>query len=969
MTDISVCPPTEKLRDLLLGRVTPSEVDTLTEHLTRCPVCVKHAQALEGDDKFIRFLRAQAGEPSCRLLDKLTINEPAPGLPAGGSTPPPLPIERTGPWSGGVAAGLRAGSTAPPDYDILGELGRGGMGVVYKARHLKLNRVVALKMILSGGHAGAEELERFQIEARAVARLQHPGIVQIHEVGEHERLPFFALEFVAGGSLAAKLHGDPWPMDRSAAMVEQLARAMHHAHQSGIVHRDLKPGNILLAADGTLKITDFGLAKQMDTEQGPSRTGVIMGTPSYMAPEQAEGRGRDIGPAADVYALGAILYQLLTGRPPFRGLTTLDTLEQVRTQEPVPPSRLQPKTSRDLETICLKCLQKDPARRYDSAHALADDLQRYLADQPILARPVRFPERTWRWCRRNRTLAGLSATLILVLAGLSTWWVSNSYRLETKRQQVNDRRAAALAEAEMGNLDQAIRELSEVKGICKAEAALAILHEEIDRELQQLEASRQVKQQLEERRLERQPQQIEQKIVVAVAQARAGQLDQALNTFAEAAGLCQSDAALVPWLDAITRQQRQVEQYQQFRQLAQKALSTAKHGFGTRQRPDPITQQIEQPLNLYNVLADEHWEKALSASPLTPGQGAEVKSLVAELLLTLALRLALYDTKDKAGKEATQRAVGLLERVEAIQSPTHAVYLLRMLYHRRLGNQEAADQAGDLAVKTRPQSALDFYLLGSYATQIAKDPEGGKAAYHRALALEPNHYGAHLGIYFIARDQKNLQAQDAALTTCLALRPEEADLYFFRGFAFFESKEYARAHQDFSACVNRNPNYAQAYYWRGRTYIVLSAADRPEWAKAEDDLTRALELNKDLSTPYPWRALVRAKRSRYREAVEDAEAAIKLPHSVDTLWTVARAYSVSVGAVTADEEQSNRATLAEQYGARSVALLQEASQLGYFKGSENLKSLRMSQDLDALRKRPDFKKLLAEAEDQAGKTG
>jgi WD40 repeat protein len=313
-----------------------------------------------------------------------------------------------------------------PGYEIQGELGRGGMGVVYRARQVQLNRPCALKMVLGGAHARPEALARFLAEARAIARLQHPNIVQIHHIGEVDGLPFFELEYVDGGSLDKALDGTPWPARRAAGLVERLARAVAEAHRLGIVHRDLKPGNVLLMADGTPKITDFGLAKAMDVDSGLTATEAIMGSPSYMAPEQAQGRTKHLGPPADVYALGAILYELLTGRPPFRGATLLETLEQTRTLEPVPPSRLVPGTLRDVETITLKCLQKDPAKRYGSAGELADDLRRFLDGEPIVARPVGAIERAWRWCRRRPAPAALTAAVVLVaalgLAGVLWQW-------------------------------------------------------------------------------------------------------------------------------------------------------------------------------------------------------------------------------------------------------------------------------------------------------------------------------------------------------------------------------------------------------------------------------------------------------------------------------------------------------------------------------------------------------------------
>ena len=321
-----------------------------------------------------------------------------------------------------------------PGYKFLGVLGRGGMGVVYKARQVKLDRLVALKMVLSGVYAAPAELARFQAEAEAVARLQHPNIVQIYEINDYQGLPYLALEYVEGGSLQQRLDGTPMAPREAAALVATLAGAMDYAHRRGIVHRDLKPANILLASGGRQsagnaattggltsaarqvpKITDFGLAKRVEGDSGQTRTGNILGTPSYMAPEQATGRNREVGPGADIYSLGAILYDLLTGRPPFKGETILDTLQQVQTNEPLPPRRLQPTVPRDLETICLKCLEKQRDKRYASAGALADDLERFLDHQPILARPTPWWERAAKWAQRRPAVASLLATLALTL--------------------------------------------------------------------------------------------------------------------------------------------------------------------------------------------------------------------------------------------------------------------------------------------------------------------------------------------------------------------------------------------------------------------------------------------------------------------------------------------------------------------------------------------------------------------------
>ncbi len=307
-------------------------------------------------------------------------------------------------------------------YTLLSELGRGGMGVVYKARQTKLDRLVALKMVLAGAHASADQLARFLIEAQAVAALKHNHIVQIHDVGERDGLPFFSLEFVDGGSLQQTIGGKPQPVRFAAKIVKTLAEAMHFAHQQGIIHRDLKPANVLMTKNGDPKITDFGLAKRLEGDSQQTRDGAIMGTPSYMAPEQAWGKTGEIGPLADQHAIGAILYEMLTGRPPYQGANPLDTLEQVRNQEPVPPTRLQPKVPKDLETISLKALQKDPKKRYEDVGGMAADLERYLNGEPILARPVSAPERAWRWCRRNPKIAAsiaAVASMMVVTTGVA----------------------------------------------------------------------------------------------------------------------------------------------------------------------------------------------------------------------------------------------------------------------------------------------------------------------------------------------------------------------------------------------------------------------------------------------------------------------------------------------------------------------------------------------------------------------
>jgi serine/threonine protein kinase len=303
-----------------------------------------------------------------------------------------------------TVANVAAGKPSIPrieGYEILDVIGAGGMGVVYKAVQTRLQRHVALKMILSGPLASGEHLRRFRAEAEAVARMQHPNIVQIFEIGEQDKHPYLALEYVAGGSLAHHLQGAPLAPRRVAEVMLHLARAIQHAHELGIVHRDLKPANVLLTEAGIPKIADFGLAKRLDQDSGQTDPGAILGSPSYMAPEQAEGRIADVSAATDIYALGAILYEMLTGRPPFNGTSILETLEHVRTLDPVAPKTLQPGVPKDLEIICLKCLEKRPRDRYRSAQELAQDLEFFLAGEPITAKLPTFREGLERMIRRG----------------------------------------------------------------------------------------------------------------------------------------------------------------------------------------------------------------------------------------------------------------------------------------------------------------------------------------------------------------------------------------------------------------------------------------------------------------------------------------------------------------------------------------------------------------------------------------
>ena len=341
------------------------------------------------------------------------------------------------------------------DYELVEEIARGGMGVVYKARQVTLNRTVAVKMILAGQLASQAEVDRFYAEARAAATLDHPNIVPIFEVGQHQQQHYFSMGYVAGESLAQRLSAGPLPPREAAELLLTVCRAVQYAHEHGIIHRDLKPANILLDQQGRPRVTDFGLAKRQEGDVSLTASGQILGTPSYMPPEQAAGRVDAVGPSADVYALGAILYAVISGRPPFQAASSLETLRQVMQNEPLALRQLIPDVPRDLETIVLKCLEKSIPRRYASAEQLADELQRYLSGRPILARPVSRAEHAWRWCKRNPVVASLSAVAAALLVGIAIVSTMAYFRIRT---EVKAKTSALAAETEARTSETAAKE-------------------------------------------------------------------------------------------------------------------------------------------------------------------------------------------------------------------------------------------------------------------------------------------------------------------------------------------------------------------------------------------------------------------------------------------------------------------------------------------------------------------------------
>ena len=483
-------PNAETLEAYGLGTLDDARAEDIARHLEDCPACRRHV-AEAAPDSFLGRLRdaqvrletsasAEGNPPHGPQTDpERTAGNPAAGPEPSAADPGVAAVPTVGPPSrpsgprperavadeptfdpvttgespmvsddthaavedGSTGAGLQPGTRIGyfGDYELLKVLGEGGMGIVYKARQLSLNRSVAVKMIRAARFPSADEVRRFQNEAEAVARLDHPNIVPIFEVGQFEDQHYFSMKLIGGESLDKRLKEYVADPRRAAQLVAMIADAIHHAHQRGILHRDLKPANILIDPEGQPHVTDFGLAKRVEGDSDLTRSGAIMGTPAYMAPEQASGKLGVVTTVTDVYGLGAILFALLTGRAPFGGTTVLDTLEQVRERPPDSPRRLNPRVPRDLDVICLKCLAKDPARRYPSAQALADDLGCYLAGTPISARPTRVLERGWLWCRRNPWLAvavGTAAAALVAVLFFSLLYARQQSRIADREKQV-----------------------------------------------------------------------------------------------------------------------------------------------------------------------------------------------------------------------------------------------------------------------------------------------------------------------------------------------------------------------------------------------------------------------------------------------------------------------------------------------------------------------------------------------------
>jgi tetratricopeptide (TPR) repeat protein len=875
--------------------------------------------------------------PACGQKDVPTRSvlaappEHSPAAP--GSSDTEGEVGRTGPYVPAPTENeCRGGAPTLPGYEILDLLGRGGMGVVYKALQSSLKRVVALKIIRAGSSAGPDDLARFHTEAEAIAQLQHPHIVQIYEIGEHDGLPYLSLEFVGGGNLKDYLAGTPMPPRDAAMLAETLAQAVFAAHERGIIHRDLKPANILLAGDVLMrpppdgarlpaaalipKITDFGLAKQLDTDSGLTQAGQVMGTPSYMAPEQAAGLADQMGPRVDVYALGAILYEMLTGRPPFRGATVQETLEQVRSQEPVSPRLLNDRIPRDLETICLKAMAKEPARRYQTARELAADLRRFLAGQPVLARPVPAWERAMRWCVRNPRVAALFGAVAILLMTVAVGSLAAAWKISREKERAENNAQAEKQAREKANLNAQEAKESQALASKQAELALQTVYDVVtkaDEKLKDKEAMGPLRQELLEIAMGNLGLVARELVASGKADRTMGAAVQRMGTFYEQMG--RTDDAIGAYKNALTIFDRLIERYpEEDRNRANAAVCYDNLGdMGREVEPDPkvVFTYYQKALELRQALVSSPQNAAIPMK-----ECRELLSISCVKLGTLALWIG---------------------------DPAQA-----LAYGRKALEHSLAAAAVD------PKDVRGARLNTSGALLIL-----GRACAHQGLAEEGR---GHLDQCRKLR-QEMVQAEPSSVTARQELgRALEAcgDLEMELG-RFPEARDwYHQAQEVFAGMAEKDPSNPEIRWYLANARSALGLAQQSLHApQAEQSFRSCLKTREVLLKDDPQNRerkielmLALARLGQHEAASTLAqEVAAHAPRHPGVLFAVACGYGECIRAVN-DQALQNR------YADKAAGALTQAVAHGY----RDSHCLQTHPDLQPLRHFPIFKSVLTQAD-------
>jgi serine/threonine protein kinase/tetratricopeptide (TPR) repeat protein len=841
MMDLCRCDP--QLSRLLEDQLHGGDHASIVAHVETCAACQARLEELTSDSSLLihreRFEGCLTGSWSRGAVAEAGMvgDSVATGghLPAVPQWDPADPIDRNAAAVGG--------------YDIVAKLGHGGMGVVYKARQRGLNRFVALKMIRAGSLARPEDIARLRIEAEAIARLRHPNIIQIFDIGECGGLPFVTLELLEGGSLDARLTGTPQPAAHVAPIVITLARAIDAAHHAGIVHRDLKPSNVLFGADGVLRITDFGLAKRLE-QNGHTESGQVLGSPSYIPPEQARGETKDVGPAADIYALGAILYQMLTGRPPFKGTTPVETVMQVLHEDPLPPSRLQSRVPRDLETICLKCLAKEPAKRYPSAGALADDLERFLRNQPILARPTPLWERGVKWTkRRPLTLAVMIAVFVLIASSTAA-----GLKFHLDRRAQFEHHAQRIAE---------LREGGE-RALTKTRDAFISGRDNVDETLYRLLPD-----------IEREPQ-------LADLRARTTEL-------LETIGRSRAERAAVQATD---------ERYRDFRRRRDETIfrDTQATDFGGSGGFLAVRNSARDALALFTRVDPATGRCTLVSLPpsLSNEEQQEVVEGCYELFLVLAAATAQPVARESESEQG-RRALRILESAAPLLGHhTHAFHLLRAACLERAGDPQEAANERSAARETPPESAFDEFLTGLdwYKRDRLKE---AKQHFDAALRLQPGHFWARCLSAICdlnARPPRSAEAK-ANLTACLQAKPDCAWLYLLRGFAYAQMGTaaanrgeseilFGAAEDDYGKVAESDPDHVLRYGLLANRGLLRF--QRVKLTDAITDLNDAIALEPHHYLAYVTLARVYREQHLLAQAMKQLDQAITLEPRLASLY-------------------------------------------------------------------------------------
>jgi tetratricopeptide (TPR) repeat protein len=913
-----------------------------------------------------------------------------------------------------VDVGAKDNRPAIPGYEFLGELGRGGMGVVYKARQIAADRIVALKMIRTDGPAEPDLLARFRTEAEAAAQLQHPNIVQIFEVGAAGHRPFFAMEYVEGGTLADRLAAGPLPPAEVADLLLSLARAVAAAHARGVLHRDLKPANVLLQtenggrstedkhSDSVLrppssvlpKITDFGLAKRLDRDSDQTKTGAVLGTPSFMAPEQAAGPSRELTPAVDVYALGATLYACLTGRPPFQAATVLETIEQVKSKEPVSPRLLQPTVPRDLETICLKCLAKEPARRYAAAADFADDLERFRAGRPILARPAGVWERGWKWVKRRPATAAALAVSVLALLTVTGVSVGFSISLKNERDATALQRDQTAKQRDRAETSYRLARQAMESGIIKVRKDQRLQRgdlEDMRKTMLKAEADfyeRFVQIEGEEPafRLER----ADAYYGLAGATAALGSKDEAIRHYRTAVELQRQLVAAEPDSPAVLRRlaMRLYELGRNLNETAQygaarAALFEAESILDALHRDYPADDAI-----LENLLDAVHFRSIADrdSRDLSSAEAGfqKLESLLVPLVRDRA-KVAKYRSmlgtlhvdRSTVHEESEWNARNENDRLKAVEIYEGLVRDYPQNSNLRNSLGYTLVRLGDIYLATnRPNSAESALVRAEqlYAALCQEHPaltmcrhdlarcRGGigSVCWNQGKTKDAIEWYRRAidDLELLVRENPNANAHVAALgANCKNL-----------GFILYESGQMDsaltlldRAVEMFDVMHRRNSQYdlmrkylVLTLWERGLVRLKLGRHDR-------SDFDRAVALSgADPGFGCCWqRAEARARLGDHEAAFADLERCAAEETDAGDICHLGRIAAICSTTIEVDERFADfeRECWAEWYAARSVRWLAAAKAAGYFKDPAHVEQVKSDPNLDPLRSRHDFKLL------------